>query len=150
MLVNEGDAGWNISRREKELSVTGSISRQLGLGAYQPGSIAHVFGALAEFLPHAREELVATHSRQLRADFAAVVPHEGEFVSSSISLFGLGYVGSVSAACFAHMGHKVTGVDISKTKVGMLDTGRPPIIEARMEELVASASKSCRLHATTD
>jgi GDP-mannose 6-dehydrogenase len=71
-------------------------------------------------------------------------------VSSSISLFGLGYVGSVSAACFAHMGHKVTGVDISKTKVEMLDTGRTPIIEARMEELVASASKSCRLHATTD
>jgi GDP-mannose 6-dehydrogenase len=48
------------------------------------------------------------------------------------------------------MGHKVTGVDISKTKVEMLDTGRTPIIEARMEELVASASKSCRLHATTD
>src|SRR6266576_5750872 len=71
-------------------------------------------------------------------------------VSLSISLFGLGYVGSVSAACFAHMGHKVTGVDIRKTKVEMLDTGRTPIIEARMEELVASASQSCRLHATTD
>ena len=71
-------------------------------------------------------------------------------MSSSISLFGLGYVGSVSAACFAHMGHKVTGVDISKTKVEMLDSGRSPIIEARMEELVAAANKSCRLHATTD
>ena len=68
----------------------------------------------------------------------------------SISLFGLGYVGSVSAACFAHMGHKVTGVDISKAKVEMLDSGRSPIIEARMEELVAEANKSCRLHATTD
>jgi GDP-mannose 6-dehydrogenase len=71
-------------------------------------------------------------------------------VSLSISLFGLGYVGSVSAACFAHMGHKVTGVDISKTKVEMLDSGRSPIIEARMEELVAEANKSCRLHATND
>jgi len=71
-------------------------------------------------------------------------------VGLSISLFGLGYVGSVSAACFAHMGHKVTGVDISKTKVEMLDSGRSPIIEARMEELVAAANKSCRLHATTD
>ncbi len=68
----------------------------------------------------------------------------------SISLFGLGYVGSVSAACFAHMGHKVTGVDISKAKVEMLDSGRTPIIEARMEELVAEANKLCRLHATTD
>ena len=67
-----------------------------------------------------------------------------------ISLFGLGYVGSVSAACFAHMGHTVTGVDISKTKVEMLGSGRSPIIEARMEELVAEANKSCRLHATTD
>jgi GDP-mannose 6-dehydrogenase len=71
-------------------------------------------------------------------------------VSLSISLFGLGYVGSVSAACFAHMGQKVTGVDISKSKVEMLDSGRSPIIEARMEELVAEAHKSCRLHATTD
>ena len=71
-------------------------------------------------------------------------------MSLSISLFGLGYVGSVSAACFAHMGHKVAGVDISKNKVEMLDSGRSPIIEARMEELVAEAHKSCRLHATTD
>jgi GDP-mannose 6-dehydrogenase len=71
-------------------------------------------------------------------------------VGLSISLFGLGYVGSVSAACFAHMGHKVTGVDISKNKVEMLDSGRSPIIEARMEELVAEANESCRLHATTD
>ena len=71
-------------------------------------------------------------------------------MSLSISLFGLGYVGSVSAACFAHMGHKVTGVDISKTKVEMLDSGRSPIIEARIDELVAQANKSCRLHATTD
>ncbi len=71
-------------------------------------------------------------------------------MSFSISLFGLGYVGSVSAACLAHMGHRVTGVDISKTKVEMLDSGRSPIIEARMEELVAEAHKSCRLHATTD
>src|SRR5262249_12127352 len=48
------------------------------------------------------------------------------------------------------MGHKVTGVDISPTKVEMLDSGRSPIIEARMEELVCEANKSCRLHATTD
>jgi GDP-mannose 6-dehydrogenase len=71
-------------------------------------------------------------------------------VSLSISLFGLGYVGSVSAACFSHMGHRVTGVDISKTKVEMLDSGRTPIIEARMEELVAEAHTSGRLHATND
>lgn len=71
-------------------------------------------------------------------------------MSLSISLFGLGYVGSVSAVCFAHMGHKVTGVDISKAKVEMLDSGRSPIIEARMDELVAEGNQACRLHATTD
>src|SRR5713226_9038403 len=48
------------------------------------------------------------------------------------------------------MGHKVTGVDISRNKVEMLNSGRSPIIEARMEELVGEAHKSCRLHATTD
>jgi len=68
----------------------------------------------------------------------------------SVSIFGLGYVGSVSAACFASMGHKVIGVDVSRAKVEMLDSGRTPIVEARMSELVAEANKACRLHATTD
>jgi len=65
----------------------------------------------------------------------------------SVSIFGLGYVGSVSAACFASMGHKVIGVDVSRAKVEMLDSGRTPIVEARMAEMVAEANKSCRLHA---
>src|ERR1700704_3429860 len=68
----------------------------------------------------------------------------------SVSIFGLGYVGSVSAACFASMGHKVIGVDVSRAKVEMLDSGRTPIVEARMAELVAEATKACYLHATTD
>jgi len=48
------------------------------------------------------------------------------------------------------MGHKVIGVDVSRAKVEMLDSGRTPIVEARMAELVAEANKACRLHATTD
>ena len=68
----------------------------------------------------------------------------------SVSVFGLGYVGSVSAACFASMGHKVIGVDVSRAKVEMLAAGRTPIIEARMSELVAAANQASRLHATTD
>jgi len=71
-------------------------------------------------------------------------------VGLSISLFGLGYVGSVSAACFAEMGHKVVGVDVSRAKVEMLDSGRSPIIEARISELIAENHAACRLHATTD
>jgi GDP-mannose 6-dehydrogenase len=71
-------------------------------------------------------------------------------VSLSISVFGLGYVGSVSAACFASMGHRVIGVDINPAKVEMLESGRSPIVEAGMSELVAEGNRACRLHATVD
>jgi GDP-mannose 6-dehydrogenase len=68
----------------------------------------------------------------------------------SVSIFGLGYVGSVSAACFASMGHKVIGVDVSRAKVEMLGSGRTPIVEARMSEMVAEAHRAGLLRATTD
>lgn len=71
-------------------------------------------------------------------------------MSLSVSVFGLGYVGSVSAACFASMGHRVMGVDANPAKVEMLDSGRSPIIEARMDELVRENNRACRLHATMD
>jgi len=69
-------------------------------------------------------------------------------VGLSISVFGMGYVGSVSAACFAHVGHKVTGVDVSPAKVEMMAAGRSPIIEARMSELVEEGHRAGLLHAT--
>lgn len=68
----------------------------------------------------------------------------------AISVFGMGYVGSVTAACFAHVGHRVTGVDVSPAKVEMMASGRSPIIEARMSELVEEGYRSGQLHATTD
>ena len=71
-------------------------------------------------------------------------------MSLSVSVFGLGYVGSVSAACFASLGHRVIGVDVNQAKVDMVEKGRSPIIEASMNELVAEGSRSCRLRATTD
>jgi GDP-mannose 6-dehydrogenase len=67
-----------------------------------------------------------------------------------VSIFGLGYVGSVTAACLAHRGHRVLGVDINPKKVEILESGHSPIIEAGMEDLVASGRRACRLHATTD
>jgi len=48
------------------------------------------------------------------------------------------------------MGHRVVGVDVSSAKVEMIESGRTPIIEARMPELVAEGHAACRLHATTD
>jgi len=71
-------------------------------------------------------------------------------MSGAISVFGLGYVGTVSAACLAHKGHHVLGVDLSETKVGALESGRTPIVEPRVAELIADCHKACRLHATTD
>lgn len=71
-------------------------------------------------------------------------------MSLSVSVFGLGYVGSVSAACFAAMGHRVVGVDVNPAKVETLDGGRSPIIEERMNELVAEGNRAGRIRATVN
>ena len=73
-----------------------------------------------------------------------------ESTGRSISIFGLGYVGSVMAACLAHRGHRVMGVDVNPVKVDLVNSGRSPIVEARMEEIMEEAHRSCHLHATTD
>ncbi|CAN5783588.1 nucleotide sugar dehydrogenase [soil metagenome] len=67
-----------------------------------------------------------------------------------ISIFGLGYVGCVSAACFAKEGHDVVGVDVSTNKVGIITNGGSPIVEPGIAELIAEATASGRLKATTD
>jgi GDP-mannose 6-dehydrogenase len=69
---------------------------------------------------------------------------------SRISIFGLGYVGTVTAACLASRGIDVTGVDLSHSKVEALAAGRSPIVEPGLNELIASCNQSCHLHATTD
>jgi len=68
----------------------------------------------------------------------------------SISVFGLGYVGSVTVACFAHQGCQVIGVDTQGEKVRAFASGRSPILEARMDELVEEGWRAGRLRATTD
>jgi len=70
-------------------------------------------------------------------------------MSKAVSVFGLGYVGCVSAACFAKEGHDVIGVDVSPDKVGMVNDGRATILEEGIGELVADMVKSGRLRATT-
>lgn len=67
-----------------------------------------------------------------------------------ISIFGLGYVGCVGAACLASLGHKVTGVDVSQSKVDLINSGRPTIIEKDIEQLCYEGYASGRLRATTD
>lgn len=66
----------------------------------------------------------------------------------NISIFGLGYVGCVGAACFASMGHKVIGVDVSPRKVELINQGRPTIIERDIEDLCLKGHESGLLSAT--
>ena len=67
-----------------------------------------------------------------------------------ISIFGLGYVGTVSVACLARDGHQVIGVDIDAGKLAMLREGRSPIIEVGIRELVADVVASGRVEVTDD
>jgi GDP-mannose 6-dehydrogenase len=67
-----------------------------------------------------------------------------------ISIFGIGYVGAVSAACLAADGHDVAAVDTNPHKVKMLNDGVAPIVEAGLAELVREGVRGGRLRATTD
>jgi GDP-mannose 6-dehydrogenase len=66
-----------------------------------------------------------------------------------IAVFGLGYVGTVSAACLARDGHQVVGVDPDATKVDLINSGVSPVVEPGLTELVDAAVKSGSLRATT-
>lgn len=67
-----------------------------------------------------------------------------------ISVFGLGYVGTVSAGCLAHDGHEVVGVDPVQAKVDLINSGQSPIIEAEIGEIIAATVKAGSLRAMTD
>ncbi len=66
-----------------------------------------------------------------------------------IAVFGMGYVGVVSAACLARDGHEVVGVDPQPAKVGIVNSGKAPIIEKNVSELIEEAVAAGRLSATT-
>jgi GDP-mannose 6-dehydrogenase len=66
-----------------------------------------------------------------------------------VSVFGLGYVGSVSAASFAADGHTVVGVDVNPDKAASVNEGRSPIVEKGLPELIEDAVKRGALRATT-
>ena len=67
-----------------------------------------------------------------------------------ISVFGLGYVGTVSAGCLASQGHQVIGVDPVPSKVSLIEGGRPPIIEADIADIISQNVRIGRLRATSD
>ena len=65
-----------------------------------------------------------------------------------ISIFGLGYVGSVTAACLAEQGHEVTGVDVHPQKVAQFNAGQAPIVEPGLDVLLRRAHERGLLRAT--
>jgi GDP-mannose 6-dehydrogenase len=67
-----------------------------------------------------------------------------------VAIFGLGYVGSVTAACLATNGHDVWGVDVDTAKVDPITEGRSPVVEPGLDELMARGVAAGALHATTD
>ncbi|MBX6313862.1 MAG: nucleotide sugar dehydrogenase [Isosphaeraceae bacterium] len=67
-----------------------------------------------------------------------------------ISIFGLGYVGCVTAGCFARDGHDVLGVDVALSKVKRMDSGLPTVVEPGLDELIAEGHRSSKIRATTD
>jgi GDP-mannose 6-dehydrogenase len=67
----------------------------------------------------------------------------------NISVFGLGYVGSVTAACLADRGFQVVGVDTNPVKVDWINSGRSPVLETQLSELIEKAVHNGKLCATT-
>ena len=67
-----------------------------------------------------------------------------------ISIFGLGYVGAVSAGCLAKDGHVIIGVDPNKTKVDLINQGKTPVIEKEIGEIISTAVAENKLRATVD
>jgi GDP-mannose 6-dehydrogenase len=67
-----------------------------------------------------------------------------------ISIFGMGYVGTVSAGCLAQDGHEVIGVDPVLTKVDLINAGQSPIVEEDIGQIIAAAVQAGRLRATSD
>src|SRR5436309_12839223 len=66
-----------------------------------------------------------------------------------VSVFGLGYVGSVTAACLAKSGHEVVGVDVNAEQVATVNAATSPVVERGLAELLAEVVGAGRLRATT-
>jgi len=77
--------------------------------------------------------------------------HNSEVNSKvKVAIFGLGYVGMTTAACLAREGHDVIGVDVSESKVDIVNSGHSPVSEPGLDALVKSARDDNRLIATLD
>jgi len=67
-----------------------------------------------------------------------------------VAVFGLGYVGSVTAAALARDGHQVVGVDVSRPKIDAILAAKAPVLEPGLDEIIAATVADGRLRATDD
>src|SRR4029079_10187815 len=67
-----------------------------------------------------------------------------------VTIFGMGYVGCVTAACFSNLGHDVTGVDVDANKVDMINRSQSPIIEPGLTDIIKAGVTSGTLRGTTE
>lgn len=74
----------------------------------------------------------------------------GKKVSLDISIFGLGYVGSVVSGCLSNDGHTVVGVDVDQVKIDLINSGKSPVVEKHLDRLVAASVKQGTLSATSN
>src|SRR5690606_36482683 len=86
-----------------------------------------------------------------RLGCASPVPfiNHRKIIMKRIAIFGLGYVGCVSAACLGDAGHQVWGVDLNADKVRMVNEGKSPLVEPGLDALLSKVARSGRLRATT-
>src|SRR5580765_6481038 len=72
------------------------------------------------------------------------------FPAMRVTVIGTGYVGTVTGACLAYLGHHVTCVDTDASKIARLQRGESPIYEPQLEQLMALAAERGGLHFTTE
>jgi len=77
-------------------------------------------------------------------------PSKQSTMSARICVCGLGYVGAVTSACLAHLGHVVTGVDVVPAKVDSMNAGLAHFVEAALDDLTLNMVRAGRLSATVD
>jgi len=77
-----------------------------------------------------------------------LMPEISESTPSTVAVFGLGYVGSVTGACLASIGHRVVGIDSDRHKVECLNSGKAPFFEPGLEEIIRKCTVDGRLSAS--
>ena len=118
-------------------------------------------GAERSVAPRGRRciRLTSLSHHKLGKDRVPHMPHDDQVLASPVvrppkvyrlAVVGTGYVGTVVAACFAHLGYEVTGIETDTAKLARLQIGQIPFHEPGLEDLVTSCLRARRLRFTAD